>query len=43
MTEQDTIKYKCPKCKEVAYWTAEDFAAKGEPVCPDDGVDMDKE
>ena len=42
-TEQDTIKYKCPECKEVAHWSTKDFAAKGEPVCPYDGTDMDKE
>ena len=33
--------WKCEECKEIAYWTYEDMAYKGEPVCPTCGCDMD--
>jgi len=36
-----TKKYKCPTCGEVTHWTIEDYAAKGEPVCINDGDDME--
>ncbi len=34
------MKYICKKCKNIEYWSAELFADKGEPVCPNDDSDM---
>lgn len=39
---KETVKYKCPICKEEIYWSSKEFAEKGEPICPYDGNDMIK-
>lgn len=38
--EQKGLIYRCPECKFETLWTLEDFADRGEPVCPDDDSDM---
>jgi ribosomal protein S27AE len=43
MMIKSTVKYLCPECGEVAFWSLKDYAEKGEPVCPYDGNDMARE
>jgi tRNA(Ile2) C34 agmatinyltransferase TiaS len=34
------MKYICKECGHIEYWTAQLFAEKGEPVCPECDGDM---
>jgi len=40
MSQNNIIKYWCEYCNGIVYWTAEDYAKKGEPVCTVCGNDM---
>lgn len=37
-----SMQFKCPQCHHKENWGIEDFADKGNPVCPNDDSDMER-
>lgn len=35
-------KWVCPTCGYFTYWSYTDLADKGNPICPEDGDDLDR-